>query len=101
MSDVERAIEAQKSVLNPTDVAMMKQDGELRPDMSVRDYLGKMGVDVDGPVTQLLDALKGQREKANPLNKMQAIARAPSEGQPQQSGRKPMSAGGLDALIDY
>jgi hypothetical protein len=62
------------SIFNPADAAMMKQEGSLNPDMSVRQFLETQGIDVEGPVTQLLKFAKDQIDKAKPVNKMAAIA---------------------------
>ena len=82
------------SALNPNDAAVMGASGQFTPDMTVRDYLTKMGVDVDGPVTQLVDMAKKQMANANPLNKMRSMAADTSlkpGGQPQtMPGVKPM-----------
>jgi hypothetical protein len=102
MMDPGARFEGAKSMLNPTDVSTMKQSGELSQNMTVRDYLGKFGIDVDGPVTQLVEAFKKQSQTASMPGKMGAIAGGPGMGQPQKpfpQGRPPMVSGGLDALL--
>lgn len=108
MSDIQNTLMQNRSVLNPTDAAMMKQDGEVTPDMTVRDYFAKLGVDVDGPVTQLVEMGQREMQKANPMNKMQAISGGPQgkpamgrpQGQPapMAQGRAPEAAG-LSGLL--
>jgi hypothetical protein len=75
------------SIFNPTDMAMMKQDGKLSSNMTVRDFFAQNGVDVDGPVSQLLKFAQDQVQKASPMSKMQAMAgpqeQAPSEPPPE------------------
>lgn len=93
MSDIDSTLRQNRSMFNPTDMSMMKQEGEITPDMTIRDYFSKLGVDVDGPVTQLIEMGKQQMQKANPLNKMQAIAGGPKMGQP-QGQPPPMPQGG-------
>lgn len=100
-------INANKSALNPTDAAMMKQDGEIDPNMSVRDYLGKFGIDADGPVSQLLEMYKAEKQKSGMQGKMSALGGGPGMGQPPQASPPPSpggampsgGGGGLDALL--
>ena len=106
MSDpyaTEEKVRGNMSVFNPTDIAMMGQNGVLRPDMTVRQYLETVGIDVDGPVTQFRDAANDQMQKADGGNKMKAIGGAPGMGQaPQQprpqQGRPPQGRGVADLL---
>lgn len=94
------AMKENRSMFNPTDVASMKQDvagmGGMGPDTTIRNYLGTMGIDVDGPVTQLTDFAKKQTDNADPLKKMQNMAGKPSMGpaEPAPEG------GGMDALLN-
>jgi hypothetical protein len=60
------------SAANPADIGAMA--GGIRPDMTVAEYLGKMGIDVNGPVTQLIQFAQKQVQNANPLTKMRNIA---------------------------
>jgi hypothetical protein len=84
------------SALNPVDAATMASSGNFTPDMTVRDYFQKMGIDVDGPVTQLVEFAKKQSQNANPMNKMRNIAADTAlqkGGTPQpMTGPKPMVA---------
>jgi len=86
MSDPMNVIRENRSMFNPTDASMMAQEGEIRPDMSIREYFATLGVDVEGPVTQLIEMAKGQMQKADPMNKMKAIAGGPPQGQPPMGG---------------
>ena len=108
MSDPMETLKANRSVFNPVDASMMKQEGEIRPDMTVREYFAKLGVDVEGPVSQLIDMAKDQMGKADPMNKMKSIAGGPMPGpkmgqpggQPPQQpmGRRPQAAG-MEGLL--
>jgi hypothetical protein len=93
------------SIMNPVDQAYMKQSGEFSPEMTVRDVLGKFGIDVDGPAQQLVDFGIKQVENADSVRKMQNIAGqggqggqmppAPEQGMPQM----PPEQGGLEGLL--
>jgi hypothetical protein len=67
----------QQSILNPADAMQMKNSGQVTPDTTVREFLEQRGVDVEGPVTQLIEAFKGEMQKANPINKMKAMSGGP------------------------
>lgn len=86
------------------------------PKATVRDLLGRLGIDADGPVTQITDFLNKSKENATPLGQMKNIAAgAPGPdmaqlspgGQPEtMPGRKPMvsppgapTAGGIEGLL--
>jgi len=98
---VESRVQQNQSVLNPTDLSMMVQDGKLRPDMTVTDFLQSIGIDPAGPVTQLIQAMHQQSQMASPVDKMRAIAGGQPggmpQGQPAQSG--PPQGGGLRGLL--
>lgn len=93
-------VEKNRSILNPTDAATMGARGQMDPNMSIRDWLGQFGVDVEGPVGQLQQFMKKQSQNANPLTKMQNIAqsgggapggapRPPTGGPPPMGGAPP------------
>ncbi len=85
------AIEKNRSILNPTDAATMQARGQMDPNMSIRDWLGQFGVDVEGPVGQLQQFMKKQSQNANPLTKMQNIAQGGrGGGAPAGAPRQPM-----------
>ena len=65
------------SIMNPADLAMMKQKGTFNQNMTVRDVFNKLGIDVDGPADQLINFAKQQSQKGNILGKMQNIAKTP------------------------
>jgi len=98
-----QAVEQNRSVMNPTDVSVMAGRGQMGGDMSVRDFFGQFGVDVDGPVSQLQKFASDQQSKADPLNKMASIANAGGgqRANPMPQGRKPAveSSGGLEGLM--
>lgn len=104
MSDpyaTEEKVRGNMSVFNPTDIAMMGQNGMLRQDMTVRQYLETVGIDVDGPVSQFKEAAQSQMQKADGGNKMKAIAGAPGMGQAPQQPRpqgQPQGRGVADLL---
>jgi hypothetical protein len=83
------------SVFNPKDANLIGSSG-MSPDMSVRDFLAQQGIDVDGPVTQLVEMAKKQAMNANPMNKMRNIANdaglKPGGQPPTMPGVKPMVA---------
>jgi len=83
------------SVLNAKDANLIGSSG-MSPDMSVRDFLAQQGIDVDGPVTQLVEMAKKQSQNANPMNKMRNIANdaglKPGGQPPTMPGVKPMVA---------
>jgi hypothetical protein len=89
-------VEKNLSMLNPGDAAMMAGSGKFTPDMTVRDYFKQLGIDVDGPVTQLVQLAQKQTQNANPINKMRNIAADTAlqkGGQPPtMPGVKPMVA---------
>ncbi len=70
-------IKENQSMLNPADLAGM-QPG-MKPGGTVRDFLGSVGIDVDGPVEQLVEFGKKQLAGAKPMDKMRNIA---SQGMP-------------------
>ena len=100
-----QAMRQNESVLNPTDMAMKATRGEVRPDMTIREFYQTLGLDVDrNTMKDLGAALAQQGKNANPLNKVQAMARpggppgAPPGGAPPmgaQSGAPP----DLDAIM--
>jgi hypothetical protein len=102
------AMKETRSMLNPVDLASMKQEskGQITGDMSVRDFLAKVGIDVEGPATQLQQFAKKQVENADPIKKMQNMAAmgkgggmqgGPPQGQPPQGA--PPQGGGLEDLM--
>lgn len=70
------------SIFNPADAAAMKESGEITVQTTIRDFFASKGVDVDGPITQLIQFAGDQAQKANPLNKMKAVAGQAPGGPP-------------------
>lgn len=103
----ENPIEQNRSAFNPTDLAAMKQQGTIGPDMTVRDLIeGVLKVPLDAPATALADALRKQSQNADPMGKVQNMA-GPQQGPPRegpqgpqepQRGQEP-AGGGLDDLM--
>ena len=78
-------VQANKSLFNPADASLMKQSGEVSQDMSVRDFMQTMGIDVDGPVSQLFDAagpMSKQMQNKGGVAKMQNIAQGAGPSAP-------------------
>lgn len=94
VNPTEQAINDNKSMFNPTDVAGMATNGEITPDMTIRQFFESQGMDVDGPVTQLVEWQMSQMNKADPLNKMKAIA-GQGGANTQPTGAPPAPPGGL------
>jgi len=105
-------IKSNMSMFNPTDLAAAKASGEYNSQMTVRQVFEKLGVDVDGPATQLMELAKKQTQNANPLTKMRNIAAsgqnsgpapAPMPGAggapPPGTTPPPAGGGGLGALL--
>jgi len=89
-SPVGDAIEQNRSIFNSADVASLAGNKQITPETTVRDFLGFFGIDVEGPVTQLIDFQKNQIEKADPMKKMAAIAGA-GKPAPESPAPTPMS----------
>ncbi len=72
------AIEANRSIMNPTDAAAMVQTGAISQDMTVKDLIEKVfKVPIDAPVSALTEAIKRQSANKNGLGKVQAMAPRP------------------------
>jgi hypothetical protein len=107
------ALKGNASMFNPVDIAGMKSPGHpmhVDPQKTtIRDYFKQQGVDVDGPVIQLVKFAQDQAGKANPINKMQNIAEQGGGGVPVPPGgqmRPPQGGpggspggGGLESLM--
>lgn len=86
-------IEGARSIFNPADAAMMKTRGDVTAQMTIRDFLQKEGLNVDGPLTQLVDYAKTQLKNASPVGKAQEIGGGmPPAGGPM--GGPPMAPAG-------
>lgn len=74
-------MDAQRSLLNPTDLSNAASSGQIDPrKTTIRQFFAQQGVNVDGPLIELLKLYQGERSKANPLEKMKALA--PEQGPP-------------------
>ena len=96
-----------ESVLNPTDMAMKGARGEVRPDMTIREFYQTLGLDVDrNTMKDLGAALAQQGKNANPMNKVQAMAGGgrpmggpPGMGRPQMPPQGGGAPPDLDAIM--
>lgn len=94
-------IAANESMMNPTDLAGMQP--QMQGVQTVRQFMEKVGIDVDGPVSQLEEFGKKQLAGAKPMDKMRNIAGggmppggAPPGGPP---GAPPGAPPGMDNLL--
>ena len=92
-----------RSAANGVDLASMVGSGAIGKDQTIREFMQGLGINVDGPVTQLVEWQQKQMAMKKPIDKMPAMA---SQG-PQQGanppGRPPLattgpSGGDLDSL---
>jgi hypothetical protein len=86
---VDQAVEQQRSIFNPTDAVQMHRGLDVQ-NTSVRDYFGQLGIDVDGPVSQLVQFAQKQMDTRKPIDKMKAIAESqplPEQAPPQGQGQ--------------
>lgn len=101
----EDAVNQNLSMLNPTDLAMMQQNGMFDPNMSIREFFAGKGVDVDGPIMQFIEFAQREKENSDPLGKMHNIAAASGGGQPGMGAPPPaappppMQGGGMEDLM--
>lgn len=97
------SFKGQLSTETPGDASMMAELGGFTPDTTVRELMGQMGIDVDGPITQLTGFMQQQEEMADPMNKMKAMAGgqgAPQGQPPPQAPPQGMpSSNPLDSLM--
>ena len=90
--DAMGTVKQNMSIFNPVDAAAMRESGEITPQTTIREFFAQKGVDVDGPVSQLVQFVQDQAKKAQPMGKMQAIA---GQGQPPQQQGPPPDLGGM------
>ena len=99
------------SAMTPGGAALMSASNPVTPGMTVADYLAKMGIDVNGPVQQLIDFAQKQQQNANPMNRIRNMAADTAlqkGGGPQNMpGVKPMvqppgqpSPAGMEGLLN-
>ena len=96
--DPRQNLEANRSVMNPTDLNAMQQQGQISPDMSVRQFLENLGINVEGPAQQLVELQKKHMQNASPTGKMQSMAQGASPSIPQQGRRPEAETPGLEGL---
>lgn len=96
------AMKQNMSIFNPVDATAMRESGEITQQTTIREFFASKGVDVDGPITQLVQFVQDQAQKAQPLNKMKAMAgqgpQSPmmaGQGQGQQMQAPPPDLGGM------
>ena len=101
-------MKAQRSIFNPQDLGRDVSEGRLDMNRTtIRQFFQQRGLDVDGPVSQLIPWAQKQAQNATPLGKMQGAtqaAPAPAMGRTgAMPGAKPMvqqpSGGGLADLM--
>jgi len=99
------------SPMNPADLSLMAASGNFLPNTTIREAFSKVGIDVDGPLSQLTDYMQKMKQNANPIDKVRNIAADTAlqrGGQPQQMpGVKPMvtppgqpAPAGMEGLIN-
>jgi hypothetical protein len=96
------------SVMNPADLAAMKQGGSVTADTPLVDFFGNLGLDVaTATVGDFANWSKKQMEKGNPVGKMVNMAGGdqspggPSGAPGPQMGQGQASApGGLDEILN-
>jgi len=90
MSDV---MAQTQSVFNPTDMARMKETGQVGQGTTIGQYLEGMGIKWEDTLDIAAQKMKGQVQNASPLGKAQNMAGP--EGPPPAPAGSP----GLDGLM--
>lgn len=104
---------ANRTGLNPADMAFMAKSGQVRPDMTFGEFMEtSFGIRPEDPLQEAVQKMKKNVQNASPMGKMQNMAqgagpRAPEQGAPPQGAQKPMpqgrkpmvQSGGLEGLI--
>lgn len=104
---------ANRSPLNPTDMAFMQKSGQVSADMTFGQFMEQsFGIKYEDPLQVAVDKMKKNVDNADPMKKMQNIAGAggppggginPPQGgarPPMPQGRKPtVQSGGLEGLM--
>lgn len=96
------AMEQARSPFNPTDMAYAKSRGEVRPDMTIGQFMeSQFGVKWDDPLQIAAQKMGKKVETASPVGKMKAMARGGQTPPPADGAQQPMRKpqGGLDALM--
>lgn len=100
---------ANRTALNPTDMAFMQKSGQMGADMTFGEFWENgFGIKWDTPLQEAQQIMKKNVSNASPMGKMQNMAQpegAPQGGPqgarpPMPQGRKPMvQSGGLEGLV--
>ena len=98
---------ANRTALNPTDMAFMQKSGQMRGDMTFGEFWENgFGIKWDTPLPEAQEMMKKNLQNSKPMGKMQNMAGgappAPPQGaqKPMPQGRKPMvQSGGLEGLL--
>lgn len=84
-------MEKNRSPFNAVDATMMAQRGQIRQDMTVKDFIEQViKVPLTAPFTELVKALKNQVAQKNPVAKAQSLGGQP----PQAPPNNPQAQGG-------
>lgn len=87
------AISQNRSVMNPTDMAAMTQQGTVNPKMTVGDLITKVfKVPLDAPVSALTEAIRRQGQNRTGIGKMGAMANPVGSAQGPRNGQGPQGA---------
>jgi len=107
MSDAMRNVRENRSMLNPTDVAMAATEGSIRPDMTFGEYCEKnIGVSWDEPLRSAIPKLQKQLQNRTALGKMNNIAQGARRGRPafvrpgQGMSPPPTEEPGLESMMN-
>lgn len=93
MTPPKDAMSANRSVMNPMDMAAMQGSGAVKPDMTVRDLIEKVfKVPMDAPVSALTEAIKRQGANKTNMGKMGAMANPVGSAQGPRNGQGPQGA---------
>jgi len=88
----DQVMKQMRSPMNPTDIAAMGQEQPVdMQNMTLGQFLKTRGLDVNGPVSQLVQFVQQSQQNANVGNKMKAMSQAspaedPLAGQAQAMG---------------
>ena len=95
-------MDANRSILNPTDAAFMADSGRMQPGQTVGQFIEALGVKWEDPLPKLGAALQSQLKNRTPTGKMEAMAQGgqppmpPGMPQGQPQGQPP---GGMEAIM--
>lgn len=90
---------SKESIFNPNDATMKVARGDVGPNMTVRQVFEKMGIDVEGPASQLTAFFQQQMQNRTMAGKM---GMAQPAGGPQGQPSAPMPSpgpGGMEGLM--